>query len=120
MVKPGAFESPPSKEQPGFSVVCAPVLCDSVSYVEDHMPIDLYIRNILPFRIRLPRRRSWPYRGGAMRLIPGPIGREVEGPETDTQSLGTLRTLLYSKPSSGFTGANIEGTPDVGLCGLHP
>ena len=43
-----------------------PVLCDSSSYVEDHKPIDVYIRNITPFRIRLPRRRSWPYRGGAI------------------------------------------------------
>src|SRR5215208_1788171 len=35
-----------------------PVLCDSVSYVEDHKPIDVYIRNIIPFRIQIPRRRS--------------------------------------------------------------
>jgi hypothetical protein len=26
----------------------------------------LYIRNIIPIGTRLPRRRSWPYRGGAM------------------------------------------------------
>src|SRR5215217_2799592 len=45
---------------------CTPVLCDSISYVEDHKPIDVYIRNIIPLRIRLLRRQSWPYRGGAM------------------------------------------------------
>jgi hypothetical protein len=27
---------------------CTPVLCDSLSYVEDHKPIDVYIRNIIP------------------------------------------------------------------------
>jgi hypothetical protein len=27
---------------------CAPVLCDSVSYVENHNPIYVYIRNIIP------------------------------------------------------------------------
>jgi hypothetical protein len=38
------FESPPSKERPGFSLVCALLLCDSASYVKDHKPLDLYTR----------------------------------------------------------------------------
>jgi hypothetical protein len=42
---------------------CPSLLCDSVSYEEVHESIDVYIRNIIPFRIRLPHRRSWPYRG---------------------------------------------------------
>jgi hypothetical protein len=35
-----------------------------VSYVQVSV---VYIRNIIPIGTRLPRRRSWPYRGGAMR-----------------------------------------------------
>jgi hypothetical protein len=57
---------PPSKEQPGFSVVWALLLCDNVSYTKDYKPIDVYIKNIIPFGIRLPRRRSCAVRAGAM------------------------------------------------------
>ena len=47
----GLLLNPPSKEQPGFSVVCALLLCDSASYVEDHKPIDVYTSNIIPIGI---------------------------------------------------------------------
>jgi hypothetical protein len=30
--------------------VIAPVLYDSVSYVQNHKPFDVYIRNIIPIR----------------------------------------------------------------------
>jgi hypothetical protein len=59
------FESPPPKSSPA-SLLCAPILCGSVSYVQNHKPIDVYIRNIILTGTRLPRRRSWSYRGGAM------------------------------------------------------
>src|SRR5215204_2460570 len=43
----GPSGSPPSTERPGFSLARALVLCDSVPYVEDHKPIDVYIRNTM-------------------------------------------------------------------------
>jgi hypothetical protein len=45
---------------------CTPLLGDSVSYVEVHKPIDVYIRNIIPLGMRLPRRRSCGLWAGAM------------------------------------------------------
>src|SRR5687768_14599921 len=50
----------------GPSLCPAPVLCQSVSYVQDHKPIDMYIRNIIPLGVRLSRRRSFARWAGAM------------------------------------------------------
>jgi hypothetical protein len=58
------FEPPPSKEQPGFSVVWALLLCDNVSYTKDHKPIDVYIKNMVIIPLTHVQRRAGtvPYR----------------------------------------------------------
>jgi hypothetical protein len=58
--------SPKCLEEEFSEVRLPPLLCDNVSYVEDHKPIDVYIRNIIPLGIRLPRWQSCALWAGAM------------------------------------------------------
>ena len=56
LVEPGLPVSPPPR-QPGFCVVRAPILCNSVSYVRrDDEPADLYIRNTIHCKMTTRRR----------------------------------------------------------------
>src|SRR5215211_4063886 len=67
VVEPGAPSFPPPRNgDPAFIYWCrAGPMAQGVFYVQSE-PANLYIRNIIPLRIRLPRQRSWLYRGGAM------------------------------------------------------
>src|SRR5215211_9506563 len=67
IIGPGAPSFPPPRNgDPAFLYWCrAGPMAQGVFYVQSE-PANLYIRNIIPLRIRLPRQRSWLYRGGAM------------------------------------------------------
>jgi hypothetical protein len=80
-VQCGATESPPPKSSPAF-LLRAPRSCAiAFSYVEDHKPIYVYIRNIIPLRIRLPSRRSCGLRAAAMLNFAFTVFSEVRYPQ---------------------------------------
>ena len=66
IVKPGAPHPPPRNSARLFYSYRASPMLLGVSYVHHG---NLYIRNIIPLGGTLPRRRSWPYRGGAMQTF---------------------------------------------------
>jgi hypothetical protein len=93
------FESPPPKSDPAF-LLCTPVLYDGVSYVQNHKPIDIYIRNIMPLGIRLPRQRSWDVWAGAL--------LKSEHTRESAKSNYTL-WMMFQAASRMYSAANTQG-----------
>jgi hypothetical protein len=81
---------------PARPSLCPGPMPQGVSYVQISV---VYIRNIIPTRIRLPRRRSWAVWGGAMpnfalklsKKSGQPQNERVEAYESEQRGLISLR-----------------------------